>query len=71
MIASALLALVLTCAHADEMEKAAETRSIYLGGEFDKVTDDIEAFVLATEIVSLEQLRREMLLWQKVNCKVR
>jgi len=69
MIASALLALVLNCSLAGDIAEAAKTRSIYLGGEFDKATGDVEELTLATEIMSLEQLRTEMLVWQAVNCK--
>lgn len=69
MIASALLALVLNCSIVGDIADAAKTRSIYLGGEFDKATGDVEELTLATEIMALEQLRNDMIVWRAVNCK--
>lgn len=69
MIASALLALVLNCSIVGDIAEAAKTRSIYLGGEFDKATGAVEELTLATEIMALEQLRNDMIVWRSVNCK--
>lgn len=59
---------VLDCPLAEDIEEAALTRTIYLGGIFDEISSVVEKVTLATEIDALNQLHAQMIVWQEANC---
>ncbi len=59
----------MTCLLAQDVMDAAETRTIYLEGERDKVGGVIEKMTLTAEINGLWSLRSEMSHWRFKNCK--
>ncbi len=59
---------VLDCQLAKDIAEAALTRTIYLGGVFEETSSVVEKVTLATEIDALDQLRDQMIVWQKANC---
>ncbi len=59
----------MTCLLAQDIINAAETRTIYLEGERDKVSSGVEKMTLDAEITGLWDLRSKMVHWRFENCK--
>ena len=59
---------VLDCQLAKDIAEAALTRTIYLGGIFEETSSAVEKATLSAEIVALEQLRGQMVVWRRTFC---
>lgn len=59
----------MNCPLARDIEEAALTRNIHLGGEFEKTDSPVEKVTLAAEIYALDQLREQMFRWLGANCR--
>ncbi len=59
---------VLDCQLAKDIAEAALTRTIYLGGVFEETSSVVEKTTLSVEIVALDQLRDQMILWRRTYC---
>lgn len=68
MLATALLALTLTCPLAADVEESSKTRMIYLEGVLEQTTNEVEEVTLTVEIGALRELRDLMNVWKAVNC---
>ena len=59
---------ILDCNLAKGIADAALTRTIYIGGIFEETRSVVEKATLSAEIVALEQLRVQMVVWRERNC---